>query len=310
MPNGSVVGCAACHVNPGGGGTRTPFGQAVFGIVGGPSSVPFWSPTLAGQDSDGDGLTNGEELGDPDGNGTPTAGSPVYNPGNRPPVFTSSPVTDASMGLAYQYSATATDNEANTINFAKVSGPAWLTVSTSGQVSGTPPDGSAGPVEIQIQVRDLATATRGNSRQTNFQSFTIETVSSLAGWQQLNFNLPSEAALAEPLADPDGDALPNLVEYALRLNPRASSVFEPAPPAFDDGQRLQIPIAIRDDDPKLRAQMEASDLVTFPAPTVITTTNVAAATPGPGFKTLLFTDTVALTNTAARFGKIRLEILP
>lgn len=214
------------------------------------------------------------------------------------------------MGLAFQYSTTATDAEANTMTFAKVNGPAWLNVATSGQVTGTPPDGSSGAAQVRIQVRDLATSTKGNSRQTNIQTFALTTISSLAGWQKLNFNLPTENALADPLADPDGDGLPNLVEYALRLNPRTNSVFKTTPPHFDSSHRLQIPIAIRDDDPKLSAQMEADSTVIFPGPSVITTTNVAASTPGPGFKTLLFTDTVARTNTAARFGKIKLLILP
>jgi hypothetical protein len=311
MPNGTVIGCANCHVNPAGGGTRTPFGQAVFSIIGGSSAqVPFWSPTLAALDSDGDLVSNGQELGDPDGDGVPTAGVPVSNPGNRPPAITSTPVTNAVMGLAFQYAAIATDTEANTMTFAKVSGPAWLNVATNGQVTGTPPDGAAGVAQVQIQVRDLATSTKGNSRQTNIQTFALTTISSLAGWQKMNFNLPTENALADPLADPDEDGLPNLVEYALRLNPRTNSVFQTTPPRFDSSHHLQIPIAIRDDDPKLGAQMETDATVLFPAPSVITTTNVTASTPTPGFKTLLFTDTVAQTNTASRFGKIKLLLLP
>ena len=42
----------------------------------------FWSATLAAQDSDNDGATNGEELGDPDGDGTPISGAQVFNPGD------------------------------------------------------------------------------------------------------------------------------------------------------------------------------------------------------------------------------------
>lgn len=310
IPNGAVIGCAACHVSPSGGGTRTPFGNAVFAIVGGPSSTPFWSPTLAARDSDGDGLSNGQELGDPDGNGVPTAGLPVSNPGNRPPAFTSTPATNAVMGLAYQYTATATDAEANSVSFAKVSGPLWLNVASGGQITGTPPEGSSGAAQVQISVRDLATATKGNSRQTNIQTFALAINSSFAGWQRLNFNLPAESTLAGALADPDQDGLPNLVEYALRLNPRTNSILVTSPPQFDAEGHMQIPIAIRDDDPKLSAQMEAADTVTFAAPVTVTTTNVTASTPGPGFKTLLFTEPVAQTNAAARFGKIKLQILP
>jgi hypothetical protein len=47
------------HINAGGGGARNPFGSD-FEAAG-----KQWTASLCAQDSDGDGLTNGEELGDP-----------------------------------------------------------------------------------------------------------------------------------------------------------------------------------------------------------------------------------------------------
>jgi hypothetical protein len=88
MPNGTVKGCASCHISAGGGGARTPFGNDVFAIVKGSSATPFWSETLAKKDSDGDGFTNGQELGDPEGTATAYVGAQVSNPG----VATSKPV--------------------------------------------------------------------------------------------------------------------------------------------------------------------------------------------------------------------------
>ncbi|ETW03177.1 hypothetical protein H310_05594 [Aphanomyces invadans] len=61
VPNGDkVAGVGAIgHVNPAGGGARNAFGQA-FARAG-----TKWTPELCQADSDGDGATNGEELGDP-----------------------------------------------------------------------------------------------------------------------------------------------------------------------------------------------------------------------------------------------------
>ena len=82
MPNGNVNSCANCHIRTSGGGPRTPFGEAVRSIVGGGSRTQFWSETLAAMDSDGDGFTNGQELGDPDGDGNAEAGAQVTHPGD------------------------------------------------------------------------------------------------------------------------------------------------------------------------------------------------------------------------------------
>src|SRR5687768_129686 len=82
MPNGTVFSCANCHVSAGGGGARNAFGQAVEARVSPGSFDEFWDATLAALDSDGDTFSNGTELRDPDGDGTPTGSTGVTNPGN------------------------------------------------------------------------------------------------------------------------------------------------------------------------------------------------------------------------------------
>ncbi|MFZ5433666.1 MAG: T9SS type A sorting domain-containing protein [Calditrichota bacterium] len=77
IPNGSLISCSACHVNPGGGGVRNAFGQTVErSFLSGGNVV--WSPLLASLDADGDGIPNGVELQDPYGQWQ--TGQP--NPGN------------------------------------------------------------------------------------------------------------------------------------------------------------------------------------------------------------------------------------
>ena len=69
VPNGSQANCLTCHTS-GFGGVRNLFGaqvEASFLTVAGPAGSVVWGPALAALDSDGDGYTNGEELGDPSG---------------------------------------------------------------------------------------------------------------------------------------------------------------------------------------------------------------------------------------------------
>lgn len=75
-PQGS--GCITCHFSAGGAGSRNDFGEDVNATLNG---GPDWS-ALFNLDSDGDGYTNGQELGDPDGTWTPgSAASFVSAPG-------------------------------------------------------------------------------------------------------------------------------------------------------------------------------------------------------------------------------------
>ncbi len=310
IPNGSVATCSNCHVNPNGGGTRTPFGAAVFTAIGGTSTdVPFWNATLAALDSDGDGITNGGELLDPDGDGTPSGSVGVTNPGNRPPTFTSAAVTTATMGLAYSYTATATDTEANAFTFTRVSGPSWLSVSTAGAVSGIPPAGAAGNQSVTLRVTDAGTATKGYSRGSTTQTYGLNVISSYAGWQSLNFTLPAEAALAAPTADPDSDGLSNLLEYAVRLPARSASSPLYFATTADAAGRLLTILNVRDDDPKLSVVMEAADDLSFAGATTIAPV-ITDPIPGDGLKQYKFLDTVTPEQAAARFVRIRVSVLP
>ncbi len=119
LPNGSRFRCQNCHVSVNGGGTRNAFGNAVFAIVGS-SSRSFWSPTLAAADADGDGFSNGSELGDPEGDGATTPGHTVTNPGNatskpavnqRPQVAITAPANGEALTMPAlpSIAATATD---------------------------------------------------------------------------------------------------------------------------------------------------------------------------------------------------------
>lgn len=107
IPNGQKFSCSNCHINPQGGGPRNKFGQAVEQLVTPGSTHEFWSQTLAQLDSDGDGVTNGQELGDP--NGTWKAGQPnpgdfnlVTNPGDPNSVPTEVADNNSLMPAAYR----------------------------------------------------------------------------------------------------------------------------------------------------------------------------------------------------------------
>ena len=103
IPNGAVFECSNCHVDPGGGGTRTTFGNAFA------SNADVWTAALASKDSDGDGYSNGRELQDLNGtwhSGQPNPGSSnlVSNPGSSgsTPTLAVEPVTWSAIKSLYR----------------------------------------------------------------------------------------------------------------------------------------------------------------------------------------------------------------
>jgi MYXO-CTERM domain-containing protein len=75
---GTVRPCITCHNNAdGGGGCASPPCLNQFGTAFN-ANGRTWNAALAALDSDGDGYTNGEELGDPEGMWRPSMGIPDY----------------------------------------------------------------------------------------------------------------------------------------------------------------------------------------------------------------------------------------
>lgn len=88
VPNADVNNCETCHTGANGGPSWNMFGQPLKDDPGTFGAVPDWS-TFCDEDFDGDGASNGEELGDPDCNFPgQAAGDYVSNPADaasKPP---------------------------------------------------------------------------------------------------------------------------------------------------------------------------------------------------------------------------------
>ena len=125
IPNGSKNNCANCHVNPGGGGARNPFGQTVEANFLDGSGNVTWGAALAKLDSDGDGFTNGQELQDPEGQwkiGDPAPGdrSLVTKPGDPtdfPTTTAVEPIGSVAAVFDLQQNYPNPFNPATTIRF-------------------------------------------------------------------------------------------------------------------------------------------------------------------------------------------------
>lgn len=241
IPNGGVFDCANCHSSSGGGDNRNPFGQLVESTIGGTSAdIAFWGQALASVDSDGDGFTNGQELGDPSGNwpgqsarpGATNPGDPASRP--RPPVFSSTPVMSVAAGLAYSYQAVAAEPNGLGVIYGKASGPDWLAVSSNGLVSGTPPASGTFPVGVVVFVG-------GIQALSAMQSYTLEVtggnnppVITSAPVTTATIGRPYEYQME--VSDPDGHAL-TFVKFLgpAWLNVTSGGVVSGTPPAGSAG---------------------------------------------------------------------------
>jgi autotransporter-associated beta strand protein len=79
----------------------------------------------------------------------------VYNGSNTPPTFGANPIGfTAVVNAAFTGQLTATDADGDTLVYDKLTGPAWLNVSGTGTLSGTPLAGNSGSNSFIVRVAD------------------------------------------------------------------------------------------------------------------------------------------------------------
>lgn len=215
IPNGNVFGCANCHLSPAGGGPRNAFGNDVYAVVLGPSSTAFWSKVY-NKDSDGDGFTNGQELGDPNGTGNPAPGAQVTNPGdasshpvvvvNQPPsVNVTSPVEGAVLTEPFNglLSASASDSDGS------VAQVEFFLNGISAGIVTTPPYevGAAGLAAGAYTLTATATDDKAATKTSTAIHFTVNAAPSVSLTSPASgstFITPADITLSADAADTDG----------------------------------------------------------------------------------------------------------
>jgi hypothetical protein len=318
MPNGGAFSCSTCHGSSK--SIKNVFGADVNSLVSRNGQQKFWDAVLAAEDSDEDGYSNGLELGDENGDGVVERTTNLSNPGdassvpdfpNTAPSFTSSPVTSAEVGISYAYQAAAVDPENDSLTFSKVSVPDWLSVSSSGLVSGTPPLGAESVSSILLRVTD-----NGTSEEFADQSYTLQVRVSFTGWQALYFDLDVAPSLTEAGADPDNDGVSNLLEYALLGNPMENepSILQrlalldmsSSGAAFNAEGKMTFFLDVRDDDPALTIIVLADTSLGFDSSTVVQAV-VSDPVVDDGLQRLTFVDSEFASGSKIRFFRLQVS---
>lgn len=103
----------------------------------------------------------------------------------------------------------------------------------NGTVSYQPANGFAGPDSFTYTVTDE----HGGTATATVQLTVLP--QTLAAWRQLHYGTTENTGIAGNDADPDGDGIANLLEYAFQLDPTASSTHE-LPQAALVGENLEL----------------------------------------------------------------------
>ena len=137
----------------------------------------------------------------------------LVNSTNAVPIWSSNPVNEAAATEDVAYASTladdASDSDGNPLTFAKIGGPAWLTVAPNGTLGGTPGNDDVGANSFTVSVSDSlaapvqATLNINVSNVNDPPAFTVDPFSAA----DANQDTPYSGSIAGAASDPDGDGL-------------------------------------------------------------------------------------------------------
>ncbi len=229
-------------------------------------------------------------------------------------TLTASGLSYASYDV-YVYFATDGANNARTaqlaINggapvFAKMMGSGNTTAFPTYMAEGTGADAGSATLGSYVKFTGLsgtgftlvATKVDANYGIAGIQIVnTAPTLSPLEAWRQTHFGTTANSGQAADAADPDGDGLANLLEYAFGENPMVAND-GPSVVTTTPGGVLALTF-VHIDDPALSYVVEASNDLAGPWSPAQTYTGFTAA------GTTTYTDNVALNSVSRRFLRVK-----
>ena len=235
----------------------------------------------------------------------------VYSRFNTAPAFTTNPIAmGATEDAAFSGQLVASDLDiGDTLRYAKVSGPAWLSVSNAGVLAGTPLKTHVGLNAFSVSVTDTA-----NAATTATLNVTVIAANPDANgngildtWEIAHFGNAAPGSNA-PDADADGDGLSNFLEFALGTDPVLANVSPLTTDFATDGTNLYLRLTVPTNPAatNLTYTVEVCDDPT----TGSWNTTQTLIDPNSQPNTLRVRDTVPVSSAPHRFIRLRVSAAP
>ena len=195
------------------------------------------------------------------------------NHSNTAPVANSQSVT-TDEDMTKPITLAGADPDGDSLIFTVIANPAHGTLSGAApNLTYNPNAGYNGGDSFSFKVND------GHLDSTNTGSVSITVNTTLAKWKQKKFNAQelNNPAISGDAADPDGDGISNLFEYAFNLDPKQPSPANQIQTSLDANYiSIIYPKAVAATDLTFRVE-QSSDLITW---SVVATVNVILADDG------------------------------
>lgn len=230
---------------------------------------------------------------------------------NHPPVLRQPTrrLAQAGSPLNFYVAATDPDNDPITISAGALpAGASFAQIEPGyGLLTWTPTAGQTGIQQIQFSVSD------GDLSDTKTAQITVSSGAPRPSWAGLFWPGVTDTSIIGMTADPDHDGMPNLVEYALGLDPTYGDLYgapEPIIVTVGGQQYLAIRFIARTDDSGLLISSEVSD-----APGGTTWQTATDTVPqdqndiSTGFQRFVIRDSVPITTgSPRRFIRLRVNL--